>query len=89
MLTPGILPVRQDLLTVRELARLQGFPDDFVFYQSLAIQYQDVWTALPPIVTRLVGKTILQVIQGSLRAKAGDRQENLRASKRPRSESEV
>ncbi len=88
MLTPDSA-VRQDLLTVRELARLQGFPDDFVFYQSLAVQYQDVWTALPPIITRLVGKTILQVIQGSLRAKAVDRQENVRASKRPRSEGEV
>ncbi|KIW86756.1 uncharacterized protein Z519_12669 [Cladophialophora bantiana CBS 173.52] len=86
---PWTHPDRQDLLTVRELARLQGFPDDFVFFRSLDIQYEDVWTALPPVLSRLVGKTILQVIQGSLKAKAGDRQESLRASKRHRSENDV
>lgn len=72
---------------MRELARVQGFPDDFVFYQNMAMQYQDVWTALPPIVTRLVGETILHVIQGSLTAKVGHRLEIPRAAKRLRSES--
>lgn len=72
---------REDLLTVRELARLQGFPDDFIFYQSLATQYQDVWTAVPPIIGRLIGKTILTVIQRARRAKIGQR-----PAKRPRPE---
>ena len=74
---------------MRELARLQGFPDDFVFYQSVAVQYQDVWSAMPPILTRLIGKTILHVIQGSLRAKVSDHLEIPRAAKRPRSETGV
>ncbi|KIX97808.1 uncharacterized protein Z520_06586 [Fonsecaea multimorphosa CBS 102226] len=80
-------PGRQDLLTVRELARLQGFTDDFVFYQSTSMQYQDVWSALPPIISKLVGKTILHVIQGSLKAKVGGRLDGQRAAKRSRQES--
>ncbi|OQV05976.1 hypothetical protein CLAIMM_10624 [Cladophialophora immunda] len=84
VLQPWTHPRRQDLLTVRELARLQGFPDDFVFYHSTVRQYRDVWTALPPIISQLVGKTILHVIQGSLRAKVGTRLEGQRAAKRSR-----
>ncbi|OAP54876.1 hypothetical protein AYL99_10576 [Fonsecaea erecta] len=83
---PRMHPGRKDLLTVRELARLQGFPDDFVFYQSTPRQYQDVWAALPPIISKLLGKTILHTIQGSLRARVDGRLEGSRVAKRAREE---
>lgn len=45
---------RGDLLTVRELARLQGFPDDFVFYGSKERQYEQVLEAFPPPVAKAI-----------------------------------
>ena len=45
-------------ITVREAARLQGFPDDFRIYGSFANQMMQVTNAVPPPLAR----TVLQVI---------------------------
>ena len=72
-------PTRKDFLTVRELARLQGFPDDFVFYGSNKLQYRDVCCALPPTVARTTGETILRVIRNSTVITVDDQRRNKRA----------
>jgi site-specific DNA-cytosine methylase len=59
-------PVRGDRLTVREVARLQGFDDDFVFYHTMSAQYVDVFNGIPPIIPRRIGHIIRRVIQISL-----------------------
>jgi site-specific DNA-cytosine methylase len=79
---------RQDLLTVREIARLQGFRDDFVFYNSEISQYKDVLKALPPIVAKQIAEIILHVIRSSRVMRLNDPGESLRANKRARVENE-
>ena len=45
-------------ITVREAARLQGFPDDFRVFGSFANQMMQVTNAVPPPLAR----TVLQVL---------------------------
>jgi DNA (cytosine-5)-methyltransferase 1 len=58
-------------LSVREAARLQSFPDDFVFKGTIGLQQQQVGNAVPPLLAKAVFQTIATAHTG-VPAGAGD-----------------
>lgn len=55
-----IHPVENRGLSVREAARLQSFPDDFIFKGSIGFQQQQVGNAVPPLLAHAVFKGLSQ-----------------------------
>lgn len=57
-----IHPVKDRAVSIREAARLQTFPDSFVFMGSKDQQYQQVGNAVPPILANEIAKKILEYL---------------------------
>ncbi len=53
-----IHPSENRIISVREAARLQAFPDRIHFFGSLTEQYQQVGNAVPPLLGEAIGKSI-------------------------------
>ncbi len=57
-----IHPTINRALSIREAARLQTFPDSFVFVGTKDAQYQQVGNAVPPILANAIAKKVLELL---------------------------
>jgi len=56
-------PKQARSITVREAARLQGFPDDFEFLGSMTDQYKMIGNAVPPKFSDIIARSLLKLMK--------------------------
>ncbi|MBD2145245.1 DNA (cytosine-5-)-methyltransferase [Sphaerospermopsis sp. FACHB-1194] len=58
-------PVELRCLTVRESARIQTFPDDWIFYGSVSSKYKQIGNAVPVLLAKEIGSYLFKLIHGN------------------------
>jgi DNA (cytosine-5)-methyltransferase 1 len=58
-------PEQNRTITIREAARLQGFPDSFTFYGDRSSQYDQVGNAVPAQLAEAIGTEVRRCLEGS------------------------
>lgn len=57
-----IHPTLDRAVSVREAARLQSFPDSFIFYGTKDMQYQQVGNAVPPLMAQAIAADLAGIL---------------------------
>lgn len=58
-----IHPLQNRSISVREAARIQSFPDDFVFHAPMTRMFELVGNSVPPLLAEAVAKPLVKLIQ--------------------------
>jgi len=58
-------PVELRPLSVRECAKIQTFPDDWIFHGSISSKYKQIGNAVPVLLAKEIGSYLLDLIQGN------------------------
>ena len=58
-----IHPQQNRGLSIREAARLQSFPDHYIFFGQLGSQQQQIANAVPPIMAKWVGGELIKALE--------------------------
>lgn len=62
-------PTEHRYLTQREAAKIQSFPNDFIFKGPLSAQWRQIGNAVPPLMAMAIGRSILKMYQLNLTQK--------------------
>jgi DNA (cytosine-5)-methyltransferase 1 len=65
-------PDQDRTITIREAARLQGFPDRFIFHGDRSSQYNQVGNAVPVQLAQAIGAEIQRCLAGNLGERLAD-----------------
>jgi len=57
-------PDQDRLLSVREMALIQGFPGDYQFKGSLSSKYRQIGDAVPPMIATMIAQAVIDDIKG-------------------------
>ena len=63
-----IHPEYNRAVSAREAARLQSFPDDYIFYGTKDSVYQQIGNAVPPVLGRAIAEKVLMLFNIRLRS---------------------
>jgi DNA (cytosine-5)-methyltransferase 1 len=55
-------PTQNRVISVREAARIQSFPDKYKFSGSLTQQYEQIGNAVPPLLAKAIGDQIAKLL---------------------------
>ena len=59
-------PIENRIFSVREIARIQTFPDDFVFQgRNIKSKYQQIGNAVPPLMGKLIANQLKHYFEGT------------------------